>query len=206
MLRIDGEPAIRIAENPPADHAAGKQRDRQRMAKPSFDDSLFSGSECPEQDDRQTARSDNRQIRILPKGLPPGSARQRMQGTLCAARRTIEAGQAFEETGQGASRISDTAAGKQNRCGQHRREAAAALSRCHALSVVRDPFAVGIGEAADGDEDEVDQRPDAASSEREELYDTGADFTDVEAMNAQSAQEEAKQEGCEPIFLTGFFV
>src|SRR5262245_33668501 len=58
-----------------------------------------------------------------------------------------------------------------------------------------DRSAVAIRELADGDQDEVDQRPDAEAAQRDELQDTGADLAHVEAMDAEEAEEEAQQDG-----------
>src|SRR5690606_1029178 len=52
-----------------------------------------------------------------------------------------------------------------------------------------------IGEGADGDHDQVDQRPDAQAAEGDDLQDAGADLADVEAVDAKHAEEEAQQKG-----------
>lgn len=57
-----------------------------------------------------------------------------------------------------------------------------------------EPPAFFVGERANGDHDQIDQRPDAESAKREQLEEPGADFIDVEPVDAQGAEEETQQQ------------
>lgn len=59
-----------------------------------------------------------------------------------------------------------------------------------------------IGELADGDHDQVNQRPDADEPEHgHDGQDPCPDLSDVESVDAESAQEEAQQQGDHPVLL-----
>jgi hypothetical protein len=48
-------------------------------------------------------------------------------------------------------------------------------------------------ETADDDENEIDQRPDTQSAQREYLQYPGSDLTDIEPVRAEYAEEPAQQ-------------
>src|SRR5690606_19383886 len=53
------------------------------------------------------------------------------------------------------------------------------------------------------DHDQVDQHPDAQTAEGHDHEDAGADLADVEAVDAEAAQEQAQQQGDDPGLLAG---
>src|SRR5262245_31409658 len=60
---------------------------------------------------------------------------------------------------------------------------------------LRDAAARRVGEVAGDDQDEVDERPDAAeAAERQDDRDAGADLAHVEAVNSEIPEEEAEQQ------------
>lgn len=68
-----------------------------------------------------------------------------------------------------------------------------------ALPVVQNPLAIGISKVAEGDHDEVDERPDAASSQSNELQNAGTYLTYIEAVHTETAQKETEQKCYDPI-------
>lgn len=62
-------------------------------------------------------------------------------------------------------------------------------------------LAFDIGKVAAGDDDEINQSPNTASTERDELKNAGTDFADIETVNAETADKEAKQQRNNPIFF-----
>jgi len=58
---------------------------------------------------------------------------------------------------------------------------------------------LGVGELVGDDHDEVDEGPDAAAAQGEELRDADADVSGVEAVDAEASQEEAQQQGDQPV-------
>ena len=63
------------------------------------------------------------------------------------------------------------------------------------LIPVRQELAFLVREGSAEDHDEVDECADSKESACEEIEDACANFTDIETMNTESAEEEAK-EGC----------
>jgi hypothetical protein len=59
--------------------------------------------------------------------------------------------------------------------------------------------AVAISEAVRDDHDQVDECPDPEPAQCQELGDGDAGFFCVEAMDAEGAQKEAEEEGCQPV-------
>src|ERR1043165_5399851 len=58
-------------------------------------------------------------------------------------------------------------------------------------------------ERADDDQDEVDQHPDAEPPEGDQLQDPGADLADIEAVNAEKAEEQAQEHRREDALVRG---
>jgi hypothetical protein len=59
--------------------------------------------------------------------------------------------------------------------------------------------AVAISEAVRDDHDQVDECPDPEPAQCQELGDGDAGFFRIEAMDAEGAQKEAEEEGCQPV-------
>jgi hypothetical protein len=59
--------------------------------------------------------------------------------------------------------------------------------------------AVAISEAVGDDHDQVDERPYPEPAQCQELGDGDAGFFRIEAMDAEGAQKEAEEEGCQPV-------
>ena len=55
-------------------------------------------------------------------------------------------------------------------------------------------IAILVGELADDNQDEVNDRPEAEAAEGQQLRDTGADFSRVEPVGAEAPQKKAQQE------------
>ena len=68
---------------------------------------------------------------------------------------------------------------------------------------VGDRFAVAVGERAAGDHDQVDQRADAEAAGREQPEHARADLADVEAVDAEPADEDAQQQRDQARFRAG---
>jgi hypothetical protein len=58
---------------------------------------------------------------------------------------------------------------------------------------------VAISEAVRDDHDQVDECPDPEPAQCQELGDGDAGFFRVEAMDAEGAQKEAEEQGCQPV-------
>ena len=58
---------------------------------------------------------------------------------------------------------------------------------------------VAIREAARDDHDQVNECPDPEPAQCQELGDSHTGFFRVEAMDAEGAQKEAEEEGCQPV-------
>ena len=66
-----------------------------------------------------------------------------------------------------------------------------------------DRVSVLVGELAADNLDEVYQISDAEQASRQQVEDARASLADIEAMNAETAKEEAEQEGCQPVLGIG---
>lgn len=64
----------------------------------------------------------------------------------------------------------------------------------HVLWLTSDQrLTVDISETASNDHNEINKRPDAATAQGKQHRKTGAGFPDIEAMNAEGAEEKTKQ-------------
>ena len=71
------------------------------------------------------------------------------------------------------------------------------------LTLVDDDLSLRILVVAADDHNEVDQRPDAASAQRDELNDADDRFAGVETVDAERSEEEAEQQRREPVLVAG---
>ena len=67
---------------------------------------------------------------------------------------------------------------------------------------VDDEPAIRIGEFAHDDDDQIDQRPDTAASQRNELQNARSDLADIETVDTERSCEEAEQQRDDPLFGT----
>jgi hypothetical protein len=72
-------------------------------------------------------------------------------------------------------------------------------------SPLRDLVAVAIGEGAANDHDEINQCPDAEPAGSQQLDDAGADFAGVKPVDAEVAEEKAKEECGQDSFVAHDF-
>ena len=61
-----------------------------------------------------------------------------------------------------------------------------------------------VGHGARGDENDVDDPPDAEAAGGDELEEAGADLAEVEAVDAERAEQNGQKQGNEEAALRGF--
>ena len=67
-----------------------------------------------------------------------------------------------------------------------------------ARSFLRNDVSLRVGKLSGDDHDQIDERPDTASSQGKDHEDGRADLSDVEPMGADRSQEEAQEQRREP--------
>ena len=68
----------------------------------------------------------------------------------------------------------------------------------------KDETSLFVAELAAGDDDKVDNLPDAKPSKGEQHENSCANFTDVEAVDAEAAEKKAEKNGSNKTFRTFF--
>jgi hypothetical protein len=67
---------------------------------------------------------------------------------------------------------------------------------------IREQLPIAIAIATAHDQYKIYQGPDTTTAQGQQLHHTNGIFTNIETMNTQSTQEEAQQQGSQPISLT----